>query len=543
MTRAGSAGDGPAVEALPARACYRPGEEIVVELRRLRGAGRLTVFHLGDPVLAREARESRVALGTLPPGGYGVELTDDDGPVARTAVDVREDPAARLRYGFVADYTAGRDVRPVVDLVRRLHLTGIQFYDWAYRHADLLGGGQDYPDPLGRPVALDTVRALIDGVHAAGAAALGYAAVYGVGSDEWPVWRHRALLDAAGEPYALGDFLRLVDPAASDWSEHLIGQLAAAVRRLGFDGFHLDQYGYPRLASTPDGTVVDLAESFVSLLRRARRTLPRARLVFNNVNDFPTWRTAGQAQNAVYIEVWPPQVTLESLAAVATRARALAGDKPVVIAAYQHVYTEAPAESADAATALTMATLFSHGATQLLVGEADRVLVDPYYVRSHRVETSTADMLRRWYDFAVEHDEVLFDPGIVDVTAAYAGAYNDECDVQIGTHPVTEFPRVGAVWRRITRVGGMLVVHLINLTDQADTRWDAPRTPFHALTDGRLRVRRSHGTLPRIRVADPDGRPRLLEIPVRVEGTHAVADLPPLRAWQLVVVDQVGVEA
>ena len=29
-----------------------------------------------------------------------------------------------------------------LDTVRRLHLTGIQFYDWAYRHADLLGGGE-----------------------------------------------------------------------------------------------------------------------------------------------------------------------------------------------------------------------------------------------------------------------------------------------------------------------------------------------------------------------------------------------------------------
>jgi len=40
--------------------------------------------------------------------------------------------------------------------------------------------------------------------------------------------------------------------------------------------------------------------------------------------------------------------------------------------AYQHVYHSAPAESADAATALT------HGATQLLAGEADRLLHDPY---------------------------------------------------------------------------------------------------------------------------------------------------------------------
>ena len=36
----------------------------------------------------------------------------------------------------------------MTDNLRRLHLTGVQFYDWAYRHADLLGGGETYDDAL-----------------------------------------------------------------------------------------------------------------------------------------------------------------------------------------------------------------------------------------------------------------------------------------------------------------------------------------------------------------------------------------------------------
>ena len=54
-------------------------------------------------------------------------------------------------------------------LLRRLHLTGVQFYDWAYRHADLLGGGEQYDDALGQPVALDTVRRLVEMCHQVGA--------------------------------------------------------------------------------------------------------------------------------------------------------------------------------------------------------------------------------------------------------------------------------------------------------------------------------------------------------------------------------------
>ena len=93
-----------------------------------------------------------------------------------------------------------------------------------------------------------------------------------------------------------------------------------------------------------------------------------------------------------------------------TRARAAGAGKPVVIAAYQSVYTTTPAAAADLATAFTMATLYSHGATQLLAGESDRLLVDPYYVRNHVAEPTTAAMLRRWYDFLVEHDELSSTP-------------------------------------------------------------------------------------------------------------------------------------
>ena len=44
---------------------------------------------------------------------------------------------------------------------------------------------------------------------------------------------------------------KLVDPAAPDWLAHFAADLAAATEQLGFDGFHLDQYGYPKWATRP----------------------------------------------------------------------------------------------------------------------------------------------------------------------------------------------------------------------------------------------------------------------------------------------------
>ncbi|HEY3437788.1 MAG TPA: glycoside hydrolase family 66 protein, partial [Actinotalea sp.] len=353
---------------LPTKSRYTTDEPVVIEVRGP-ATGALHLRHLGQDVLTTAVDgPGLVDLGVLPGGGYGVELELPDGNL-RTAVLVTSEPRARLRYGFVASYGQDKDVDGVVDLARRLHLDAVQLYDWAYRHADLLGGGPQYEDALGQTISLATVRRLASALSGAGSDALGYAAVYAVGRDEWPRWAHRAMLRADGRPWTLGDFLWLVDPGAPDWQEHLVADLQDAARELGLAGFHLDQYGFPRRAQLVDGSPVDLSRSFLSLLESVRAGLPAERLVFNNVNDFPTWATADAPQDAVYIEVWPPHTTLASLATVATRARAAGAGRPVVVAAYQHVYSTAPAEQADQATALTMATLFSHGATQLLAGE------------------------------------------------------------------------------------------------------------------------------------------------------------------------------
>lgn len=523
-------------ELLPLSAAFRPGRTPAVEVRGLPGPGTLRVLHLGEHVAVHPvAADGVVELGELPPGGYGVELAG-----ARTALEVLPDGARRLRYGFVTDYRPGRDPSPVADNVRRLHLTDVQFYDWAYRHADLLGGGEHYTDALDQPISLATVRALIEAVHGAGAAALGYAAVYGVGNAEWPDWEHAALLKPTGDPYSLGDFLRLVDPGDPGWSSHFTADLRASAERVGFDGFHLDQYGYPKHAVRPDGTAVSVEDSFAAVIDAARAELPESQLVFNNVNDFPTWRTGRTAQDAVYIEVWPPHTTLGHLASVVREARRAGGDKPVAIAAYQHIYSEpgAGAASADLATAFTMATLYSHGASHLLCGEADRILVDPYYVRNHVTEASTAALLKRWYDFLVEHIELLHAPELADMTGALAGPYNDDCDVSYpdGT-PVTETPVPGAVWRRVLGSGDRLVVHLINLAGQDDAEWDAPRKPVRELVGGRLRFRRPGPYLPRVRHADPDRAGALLDLPVTADGDHAVVELPAPHVWQLLLID------
>jgi dextranase len=502
-------------ELLPTKATFTETEPVEVEVRGAEAATALSLWHLDrklDEVVV-EAGSTVASFGALPSGGYGVEAAGG----VRTAVDVQSHRLARLRYGFVSDFSAGRDVDGVADNLRRLHLNAVQFYDWMYRHAELLPPADEFDDALGRAVSLDTVRRLVAAAQGVGAAALGYAAVYAVGREHHEAWAGEGLYHADGSQWMLGDFLWIVDPSNERWLRHLAGELASARAAVGFDGFHLDQYGAPKRAVSGSGVTVDLAEAFPLLLERLRAELPDATLVFNNVNDFPTWSTARTSQDAVYIEVWPPHDRLEHLGALAAKARLLAPGKPVSLAAYLSTYARDD-PSALEAMRLELATVFSHGATCLLHGEEDAILVDPYYVRHERLEDAGVRAAKDFYDFAVRYGDLLFDA--LDVTRTHLGGVNTELRVE------------GAVWARALEVPAARVVSLIDLGEHEGAQWDAPKTPSRGVDGVIVSFERVGSRRPRIFAASPND-PSARELESTLVDGHDVVEVPTWSTWSL----------
>jgi dextranase len=515
-------------ELLPTKATFVAGDAVEVEVRRAGGPVEVTLWQLErklDEVTV--SSDSPIArFGTLAAGGYGVEC---DG--ARTALDVLTHATERLRYGFVSSYEEGRDAGAVADNVRRLHLNAVQFYDWMYRHACLLPPHDDFEDALGRRVSLATVRRLVQAVRGVGSLPLGYAAVYAVGREHWDAWRGEGLYRADGTPWMLGDFLWNVDPSSERWLDHFRGELVAAAEQVGFAGFHLDQFGAPKRAMRIDGKAVDLAEAFPVLIDRVRAALPSATLLFNNVNDFPTWSTAPTRQDAVYIEVWSPHDRLDHLGGLVAKARALAPEKPVCLAAYLSVYAQDPA-AALSAMRLELATVFSHGGTCLLHGEEDAILTDPYYVDHRRMDAESAAAARDFYDFAVRYGDLLFDRGAVDVTRTHSGGVNKEIRVDARL-PVSTECSPGSLWARAVSTRRGLVVSLIDLTAQADVDWDAPKhasAPFDSAT---VSFERQGRDRPQIFFACPDA-PGAVELETTLEDGYIVARIPAFRTWALV---------
>lgn len=529
---------------IPTKATFAPSESIEVEFidesaERSRDLA-LQLWHLDRLVETVPIVDGWARFDAQQVGGYSlaaVDPTDPASPVATSALDVLNSPFDRPRYGFVAEFNAGRDPAGLSATVRGLHLNLIQFYDWAHRYAQLVPDTAEYLDPLNRPLSLATVRSMTAALAQAGSRSMGYAAVYAVGGIDWEAWKDAGLFKTDGEPHRFtDDLLLVVDPANERWMKHFIDDLRRAIEEVGFDGFHLDSYGWPKRALRADGTVCDLNEAFPRLLERIRTDLPSSQFMFNNVNDFPTWSTTKTDQDATYIEVWAPHTTLGHLGGLIDRARGFGSATPPILAAYLSVYAHAPVASADDAARFVMATIFSHGGTHLLNGESDTLLVDPYYPKNHLAEASTKLLMSNWYDFLVRYGDLLLATEAIDVTRSYTGGINEDLifiapdGVRISTDP-----EPSSIWVRVVRTNLGLVVHLINLSDQTEIAWDTAKHPVIWTTGVRLRMLKTLGLRPPM-VADPDANPSLQQIPLIDDGSaYDEIELPELGVWTMLV--------
>lgn len=548
---------------VPDRASYRPGDEahvavVLVGERTSVFRGRLTLdlTHLDRTVerlvqvVAVEAGERQEVIFRLTPPpearrGYGLDatLTDAGGRVLAIgsgALDILVHWSQAPRYGFLSEFgpeQATTSIGERISSLGRYHLNVVQCYDWMWRHYRLLPPTEEFTDALGRRLSLATVRATVAAVQAQGGAALAYGAVYGAEpefADEHP---ELTLFDEQGQPISLAGLFTIMNIAPdSPWVPLIVAEFAAAVREVGFDGIHLDQYGFPKTARTSGGEVVDLADHFPPLIEAARAAVvaerPDAGVIFNAVANWPIETVAPTTQDAVYIEVWPPDDDYDDLRRLIRDAKPLGGGKPVILAAYLSPFLdahEAALPGAEAAALLATATIAASGGFHLLLGERDGILCDPYYPKYATLRPAFAATMRAYSDFLVRYQEFLTAPGLEEWDhAAEATLGGGAVRLAAGAEP-------GAVWTIGTRTAGYRVLHLINLTDQQDAAWNAPRTPPQPLDDlelvlhGLLEVRRAWLVTP-----DADlGRPRPLT--VRRRGDRLVVRVPRLHVWAIVV--------
>lgn len=455
---------------------YLPSEDITGAAP---GSGSIIISHLGTP-LSTVPCTGKFNLGKFPEGGYSIAWNDGTNSLS-SAFEVLNDSWQRLRYGFIAEFSDSVVTENYQNWANKLHLTAIQFYDWAWKHEIVTTEKTHYDDPLGNEISTAKIKELISAYKEIGAIACGYVAVYAVDLDGWTRWKDAGLYDSQGTPYQLGDdFLRIVDPADPKWLKHLISQLRKA-NEFGFPAFHLDQYGYPRIAMRIDGSAVDLTQQFPKMLNQIVESIPECRHIFNNVNDFPTWTTTKTDQDATYIEVWDPHSSYGHLANLVTKTRELSPKRPILLSAYLKPFGEIEngedLAKAMASFELTCASITSGGASHLVLGGDGRVLYHPYYVTNYLASGSSLNTFQNYYDFIVAAGDLLYDTSRADVSRIDAFGVNTEIQF---TSKMPHSPEAvpGNLWIRLYRGQTGLTIHVINLLDQKDSIWNEFKEPI-----------------------------------------------------------------
>lgn len=389
--------------------------------------------------------------------GYGADLTvsSPDGTIisrTSTSFDVLSSWTQYPRYGFVTDFTPGRnDAAETMEELARFHINGLQFYDWQYRHDDLVAPTAEFDDPLDRRLSLITIRELADAAHSRGMAAMAYVAVYAASPEFWRSNPESALYDDAGQAVSfMDDFLGLMDPTAdSTWANHLLGECDTTLASLEFDGIHIDQYGEPRTAWNHNGEPVDLPQAFGDFVRELKRRHPKRPTTFNAVKNWPIDALVGSPMDFVYIELWPETPSYRELAEVVRSAHAESGGKPAVIALY--LPADRPIN-----IRLANALIISNGGSRIEIGEHSRLLSDPYFPLHQELDPATRDTVLRYSDFRVRYGDLL---GPASASTDSAVRLPEE------------------IWATTRTSPGWSLVSMVNMSGIAEAHWDESHSP------------------------------------------------------------------
>lgn len=536
----------------PDRAQYKIGEPVKLLLHastEFPAVSGVRLFSLQREIpCVWSQRDNTILLGTLEAGSYGVRLETDAGAL-ETAFDVVQSEKSVVRYGFLSDFSPEDGDEADLDWLCRLHVNTVQFYDWMYRHDRLLSPEDEYLEPIGRSTSLPVILKKIDACRARGMRAFAYGAVYAATAETVLAHPDWAAYTLDGEAMLFAGWLNYMNISpASGWSEYIINEFRTVVETLGFSGIHLDTYGFPKRIYAQNGARVSFDEAFLPLINAAREAVCAVNenngVTFNAVNDWPTERVAAGNQDALYIEVWPPHDTYRDLYQLIGKAKRLAPEKSVVLAAYikpfQNASEETSAVKAEHAFRLANAVILASGGIQLVHGEEESLLCDSYYAKHAKIRPEFADTVVRYADYLVRYAPLLYDDKGYDVSMTASGGINDDVTAIADNASFSPDGRAGTVWMILRESKNRLVLHLINLAGN-DALWNTPKNEPETVRNIRLAMRLDV-QITGVYCASPDGESlETVELPYQTSqsayGRIQELTLPELRYFSTIWIE------
>ncbi len=447
------------------RCLYASGQEITTEIgadgvsARLRTAFGRTFSAVLDGSLAR--------FSDIPPGTHVVEVLGvDEALLAEEIVSVREDPGEEPIMAFATSYDADT-VPATLAWLRQLRCTTVQLYDWMQSYSEPLGPVGTYRDALGREIDRGALQALIDGIREMGAVAQAYAPVCAADPGANAAWR---LLRNDGDPESLGDLLDIMDPGNPAWQRYWIERYGQAADALGFNGFHLDTYGYPRGAVDGAGRPVPIADRYASFIDAVRAARPDDVISFNQVNGVPAAIRPADRPGFRYVEVWPPNDRWRHLEALMARSAGRDSERRGdTLAIYPPVWEgERPAALRTVVLSEAIATVLGIGT--LIYGDAGGALRHPYYVDHERLQEAERRTVLDWHRFSLRCRD-LFTHG---EDTSWFELDDENAAVKVSAAvPASPEPAGGKLFTRVLHATSTVVVSVIDLSGSVEGSWAA----------------------------------------------------------------------
>lgn len=486
----------------PNKAFYHPNEQITISIE---GAFRATIWHLADEIAVFEGEDIFV---WTPPAqtkrGYRLKIKTEDIEYW-TAFDVLNHWTDSPRYGYLFDFSPSNDAENL-DYLRANHINGIQFYDWMYRHDELLPPSPEFIDPLGREMSLQVIEKRISTAHQNNMVAMPYTAIYAASPEfalEHPEW---GLFDESNTLYDFADgFLKIMNPA-SGWRQHFINECLSVLDALPFDGIHVDQYGEPQTGFDQNTDSINLPIALADSLSDLHTAMPDDKtLLFNLVHNWPLEAITKTPVDFLYCEIWAPKTALNDLKEITQENWQKSGGKTPIVAVYID-----PAQKFTAK--MVECVILASGGYHLVHGEDGLYLSDPYFPKSVYPDNDLKKYLQQISDMAVAYQELL----------SHARPTQIECNIS------------DPVWLISRQTDSQLVLNLLNVSP--DERWDHAIAPVAEKNDVQLQLSVDK-VIKKIWYASPDETtaPRLIEFSVINEQLNVT--IPFIKIWTLVCIE------
>ena len=540
------------------KAIYKPGDEVSfsMDISALPAGAKVRYKYLNTVV--SEAAVStptwKWATPTTDFRGYIAEIYVSDNATERIyatiGIDVSSVWTKFPRYGFISkfDQLSDNEINSVVSNLNRLHINGLQFYDWQNEHhkpLPLTGAvpASSWQDIAGRTNYLSTIQKYISTAHAYKMKAMFYDLVYGAWdgaeadgvSKEWYLYMDNTHINrdffALKAPFRSNLFL--LDPSNTGWQNYMINEVKNVYKYLDFDGYHMDQVGDRATRYTYDGSFLNLANAFKPFIEAVKMAVPAKYNVLNAVAQFGQQGIATSSSDFLYSEVWSPSDTYGDLVSIIKQNNILCNNtKNTVLAAYVNYDLAKTSGNFNTASVLmTDAVIFAFGGAHIEIGE--HLLYNEYFPSSSlAMKDELKKSLVNYYDFSVAYQNVLRDGGTFNTV----NLLSTDSKMTTSAWPC----RNGKVAVFGKKLDNAQVIQLINFSNSTTQLW-RDNTGIQAvptvIKDAKM-VLTIENTVKKMWIASPDflgGASRSLNF--AQTGNKVSFILPELCYWDMVVIE------